>query len=421
MARSTASLRGFQNASSGTGSLRGSRESSHSRQTDRLPTSGADSGRASPTPVLATIDNAAIERFVVRIFDEYEQHQSVDDMAADMREQIDKLGGSSERLVSSIVMAYHNKGPQVERAGATCEDLVSQKVFSSADFVTGFADAVVRLMDEDIDCDVPKVWEWLAMLMAKLFAVRTLSFCDLPVMLDALTNCGDGDKIDKFVAHLLNNACKYRKKSEIAELWRDSGVSWNTLRKDCMPEEKFISRYSLEWLTASLPSPRVPSPPNPETAFSKRLDKALHDNATSDQLVNIAKEAPASLQQTPNLASMVTDLVAHCDCIINPAKNVVTVNTDALSRHCALLKHVLADDPALQLDTLFAIQNIVNDLEHPPGVIVDFFDTLLDTQTVSSAVMLQWFRSDDAQNGHGIAVKAANSIRSQLEEEAANR
>lgn len=64
-------------------------------------------------------------------------------------------------------------------------------------------------------------------------------------------------------------------------------------------------------------------------------------------------------------------------------------------RHFKLLQHFLKMDPNLETQSLFALQDFVHSLQHPPGILQQFFDTLYDEDVISEAAFRAWNEATD--------------------------
>jgi len=83
-----------------------------------------------------------------------------------------------------------------------------------------------------------------------------------------------------------------------------------------------------------------------------------------------------------------------------------------------ILQRYLDHHQELELQALYALQALVNRLEHPPNLLHAFFNALYDQDVISEDAFLQWQDSKDPSEleGKNVAVKAVHRFYTWLQE-----
>lgn len=76
----------------------------------------------------------------------------------------------------------------------------------------------------------------------------------------------------------------------------------------------------------------------------------------------------------------------------------------------SLLQKYIDINTHLELQALFAVQALFVQLDHPPGFIKSYFDTLYDEEVVSEDSFNTWESSSEEQLGKGVAVAASSEF-----------
>lgn len=73
----------------------------------------------------------------------------------------------------------------------------------------------------------------------------------------------------------------------------------------------------------------------------------------------------------------------------------------------SLLQKYIDVNTHLELQALFAVQALFVQLDHPPGFIKSYFDTLYDEEVITEDSFNAWESSSEEQLGKGVAVAAS--------------
>ncbi|CAF5199834.1 unnamed protein product, partial [Rotaria magnacalcarata] len=81
-------------------------------------------------------------------------------------------------------------------------------------------------------------------------------------------------------------------------------------------------------------------------------------------------------------------------CLINrePQKKI---QEDIAKNRMTVLKTIIGHRPEAEIQAVYAIQNFVNKLEHPPKMAQLLFDIFYDEECVSEDAFFEWLRNPD--------------------------
>jgi len=75
-----------------------------------------------------------------------------------------------------------------------------------------------------------------------------------------------------------------------------------------------------------------------------------------------------------------------------------------------LLQKYIDDDTNLEIQALFAVQALFVQLEHPPGFIKSYFDSLYDEEIITEESFNAWESSVEEERGKGAAIAASSEF-----------
>jgi len=85
-------------------------------------------------------------------------------------------------------------------------------------------------------------------------------------------------------------------------------------------------------------------------------------------------------------------------------------NLGRLKNRRNLLRKYIDDDTNLELQALFAVQALFVQLEHPPGFIKSYFDSLYDEEIITEESFNIWESSVEEEQGKGLAIAASSDF-----------
>lgn len=88
------------------------------------------------------------------------------------------------------------------------------------------------------------------------------------------------------------------------------------------------------------------------------------------------------------------------------------LNDELVKGYMDLLQKYLDHREELELQALYALQALVNRLQHPKGILVHLFNAFYDCDLISEDAFQQWAESPDPaeQEGKGVALKSTTSF-----------
>ncbi|CAF4587763.1 unnamed protein product [Rotaria socialis] len=90
-------------------------------------------------------------------------------------------------------------------------------------------------------------------------------------------------------------------------------------------------------------------------------------------------------------------------CLINrdPQKKI---QEDIAKKRMTVLNAIIEHKPEAEIQAVYAIQNFVNKLEHPPKMAQLLFDIFYDEECVSEDAFFEWLRNPDQSETEGHAI-----------------
>ncbi|GFT00154.1 eukaryotic translation initiation factor 4 gamma 1 [Trichonephila clavipes] len=202
----------------------------------------------------------------------------------------------------------------------------------------------------------------------------------------------------------LPRLCKLRK------VWRESGLQWTDFLGNDANVCEFIKKHKLEF-TLSPTKVRSKTQMSIEE-MKKHLMSLLEESEENEEifdwidiciLVNVLDNADPNF-----IRALVT--VVH-EYAIKETDFSYALDLTKLKNRTSLLTRYIDHKDQLELQTLYALQALMNNLGHPSGLLHQIFDILHDDDVITEEAFKDWELNDDPNEAEGKGV-AVNSVKS---------
>jgi len=282
--------------------------------------------------------------------------------------------------------------------GTICAYWYDHHQITKQDYVKGLSEYITLL--GDIVIDVPKIYEWTAHMISVPF------FKDI-ITLNDLKNTAEESRA-KLLGILLPFMAYEYGPQYVRDLWKRSDCKWEQFVVNGNVDE-FVERNKLRFVQNSNETLPPLNKQIPNDRFRQRLYQLVRKEGFSEKEVDeyIKIHVPTINKQSIRLLTKTLIETA-----LNKTKSMgYALDEDILPRSIDILKLYISGEQKqdLQLESLYAIQLLSNELEHPSGFLYKVFHKLY-TEVVPASVFKQWETSKDEQLGKGVAVKNLTSF-----------
>ncbi|CAL1268470.1 unnamed protein product [Larinioides sclopetarius] len=294
--------------------------------------------------------------------------------------------------------------------GQLLSSLFKKKIITFEQYKKGFA-GVLEIID-DYALDIPLIWDYMGEILEPMIEDIETPF---KLLKEVLQPCIPSEKAGMLVSSILHRAAKRKDTIKLGEVWRESGVQWTDIIGTHRNVAEFIEKHKLEFTTS-------PTKVNLQTQMSmeemkKHLLSLLEKNA---ELEEVFDWVDANVPDTSG-PTFVRALVAavHESCL-SGSGTTWELNTSKLKSRIPLISRYVSTNEKLQLQALYAVQALMNQLGQPSGLLHQFFDVLYDDDVISDESFKEWEQSDDPNEaeGKGVAVHSVKSFFAWLREPA---
>ncbi|XP_077509669.1 eukaryotic translation initiation factor 4 gamma 3-like isoform X6 [Amblyomma americanum] len=327
--------------------------------------------------------------------------------------------GNVAKLVSTAIEHTLERNPEARRlTGQLLKELLKRKVVSLDVFTKGLHG--VLEYGEDMELDIPKVWEYMAELVSPLF----LDLLALQYLRDAAEPLRPIGRAGRLAACVLVNLAKTLGESTVANMWRTAGLQWSHFLAPAEDADAFAKANGVAFTLGGVPAASSTGSGAPAGRAAGGAAASLPELESQFNFLIRSKGTPsiniiewiesnlgeAQTKNPPFIRALVTAV----------AENAITMNRDGsgelkedlIKAYGDLLQKYLNHDEERELQALYALQALVNRLEHPKGILVQLFNAFYDCDLVSEDAFQRWADSKDLaeQEGKGVALKSTTSF-----------
>ncbi|CAF0862239.1 unnamed protein product [Rotaria sp. Silwood1] len=386
-----------------------SRESSVS---ERMVQVNQTSTNESPTIINQDLSNTSFdeEKTVARVhslIEEYTENYSelterpvkeaLEDLASFRTSSFDQQAIIVRELFTNVLEAK----PRARKAvGHLLDAALNDDVLSTEAFLSGFKMIVEAAPDYAVD--IPLIWQYIGEILGALIGAPTSNMA----LLKPILECIPDDKSKQLFQFIIRFATEFSSRSRIQNFWQSSGFSLNDLIKSDLIDSSFSNEF--DWLFDT-PESESPAPQSKESHSPRadpqlvKLFKSVNDQSTTvtdPEIITYIRE-----HMDPNEKFYIRNIVLSYleACLINrdPQKKI---QEDIAKKRMTILNAIIEHKSEAEIQAVYAIQNFVNKLEHPPKMARLLFDIFYDEECVSEDAFFEWLKHPDQSETEGHAV-----------------
>lgn len=396
--------RGGSRAGSRSGSQQRSNESSLQSQSV-TPTPKISQPQLQPTPAASAIANLSDDQLQRRFTNALQEYINGSAKYDEMEEEIrtDIPPSFHTRYVYECITFVLEKSVNFRtKTGGLFAKLVKNSVISVEDYYKGLEELISQA--DDLIIDIPKFWDCIAEIIVEAINEEVLTLTKLHSICKDLLSNGHGPRLLPPLFKLLvdTNSVGY-----LHKIWSKSGLKLN----DWMPAQQvpsFIENNQLEYLESDDSGPKTPN----IERFQFKLQEFFDSDTPVDKIISwIDDYVGDQVKDVKFIRALATAIFEN-----SIKRNKLAV--DVITRHYKLLQKYVDNDATLELQCLYALQALINKLEHPQGLLFSICNQLYEDGVFSQESFITWEQSTDPAEfeGKGVALKQLTSFFTQLKE-----
>ncbi|CAH1130191.1 unnamed protein product [Ceutorhynchus assimilis] len=242
---------------------------------------------------------------------------------------------------------------------------------------------------EDLVIDIPQIWQYFAEDLVALLLEEVMPFPRLQKLLDSLIQVNVAKKLLKSLFDLV---IKEKGSKFLQASWQASGMELSSF----MPSEDvvpFVQENKFDFLLSG-ESPVTENSVSFD-AIQDRLAEFFKNKASFDDIVNwISANVGESTKQPKFIRALATAIFEDS---ISKSK----LQNEVLSSHNKLIQKYVDTQWDLELQCLYALQALIQKLEHPQGLLLSICDKLYEDSIFSQESFIAWENSTDPSEQEG--------------------
>ncbi|CAF4270107.1 unnamed protein product [Rotaria sp. Silwood2] len=323
--------------------------------------------------------------------------EALEDVATFRTSSADQQAIIVRELFTNVLEAK----PRARKAvGHLLDAALNDDILSTEAFLSGFKMIVEAAPDYAVD--IPLIWQYIGEIVGAFIGAPTSNMA----LLKPILECVPDDKSKQLFQFIIRYATEFSSQSRIQNFWQSSGCSLNDLIKPDLIDSSFSNEY--DWL---LDTPEVESPaPQSKESHSPRADpqlvklfKSVNDQSTTvtdPEIITYIREHMDSNEKF-YIRNIVLSYLEACLINRDPQKKI---QEDIAKKRMTILNAIIEHKPEAEIQAVYAIQNFVNKLEHPPKMARLLFDIFYDEECVSEDAFFEWLKHPDQSETEGHAV-----------------
>ncbi|XP_027039827.1 eukaryotic translation initiation factor 4 gamma 3-like isoform X3 [Pocillopora damicornis] len=311
-----------------------------------------------------------------------------------------------------VTFAFNHTVEQKESSrkaiGRLFHFLLRDGVLTNEQYLTGVEP--IMKSAEDLEVDVPLLWKYLAEMMGQSAFDGNLNLDKL--LLECVLKYVSKQKAAKLFFHLLETAANDTSREDVSAILSRYNVRLNAFFDTDKEAIEFAKDKNIEFALGQVSSSQnVGSATQHSAKIQEELrNLILKRKARNEEVFEwIDEHVPETeTKEAPFIRALVT---AVCeDTMENEDGGQCKCNVNLMKVRKSLLQKYIDINTHLELQALFAVQALFVQLDHPPGFIKSYFDTLYDEEVVSEDSFNTWESSSEEQLGKGVAVAASSEF-----------
>ncbi|XP_044267927.1 eukaryotic translation initiation factor 4 gamma 1-like isoform X4 [Tribolium madens] len=290
------------------------------------------------------------------------------------------------------------------RTGKLFADLINSGTLPLEDYCKGLENLLSEV--DDLTIDIPMIWNYLGEILVHLICEEALSINRLHKSCELIIEQGHGAKL---LGALFKLVVSEKGPNFLTSCWQASGLSLESFMNQSQVES-FIKDNKLDFLCGGAPA-TVQNQLTYEQIHNK-LREFYAKKIPFDDIVNwITANAGDRVKDGKFVRILATSIFDHA--IVR--HRLVVEN---LKANYKLLQKYVDNKPEYELQCLYALQALIQKLEHPKGLLLTICNQLYEDAIISQDSFIAWEASTDPaeKDGKGVALMQLTSFFTQLKE-----
>ncbi|XP_011407685.1 PREDICTED: eukaryotic translation initiation factor 4 gamma 3-like [Amphimedon queenslandica] len=375
--------------------------------------------QATPTHTTSKQDRLTeevVERKTTTIIDELSENQDYKE-AIECVIELESPGLMNVFVQTGINHSLEKSSTVRVSVGKLFDTLVAKDLLTTEKLTSGLQ--VMLECGEDLEVDIPKVWDFFAEIVAPLVSSSNLPLNNYVKLLREANI--EERKLSRNVARTLKYCVDHSgSKEKVCQLWRGCGLRWTEIGVSADDVVGFLKDEGVSFLD-STPAPsaadssgsELHSPDNPPylNDLSLLFGSTVHTN--DDILDLIEKKVSRSESKSEQFIRTLSRATVGGSTTGEGQSTIY--NDDMFAKRLPLLKKWVDQEEELQVVVLDAIQLEVNRLRHPPGLLHKIFSSLYSIEVISESAFLNWRDRGKEKAGRGVALQSSKKFFNWLE------
>ncbi|KRT79506.1 hypothetical protein AMK59_7397 [Oryctes borbonicus] len=346
-----------------------------------------------------------LERKIKNILEEYlNDYYTVAECDEDIRTSLPP--SALPKLVSeSYIFVLERSKTARLGTGGLFANLIKRFTLSIDNYCAGLEEVLGQA--DDLTIDIPKIWDYLAEIIAPIINENAVPLTRLHKSFDIIIKQGHAPKL---LDPLFKLVITEKGPNYLHSLWQNSGLSFSDFMESSQVNS-FIQENQFEFLLGGNNTVVSQSELTYEQIHKKLLEFFANENSLDD----IFRWIEASIGDRAREKQFVRTLATAVfeDSIVKSK-----LKTENLRKHYSLLIRIIDGHLDYEVECLYALQALINKLEHPQGILLSICGALYEDNVFSHDSFVKWETSDNPaeQEGKGVAVKQLTSFFTQLKE-----
>ncbi|CAH0558222.1 unnamed protein product [Brassicogethes aeneus] len=383
----------------------------HQQPAAPVPAAAAPAAAVAPPPAAVKppqareqLSEEQLERRFKNALDEYvSDNIGVDEFDQEIRACVPD--DYVPKLINNCICNILEKTrPARVKTGELLANLIKLDTVSLESFSTGLQETFD--IADDMVIDIPMFWQYLAEILHSLICMEVLPLTRLHKMLEGLGQ----DHHYRFVGTLLLTVAEAKGQGFLKSLWQVSQLRLTDVTGGKEPES-FVRDFKLEFLNDA-------NTPAGEGEFTydqiqAKLTEFFINKKNVDEIGSwIGANVGDRVKENKFIRALVT-------AILKDSIKKDSLSVEIFHRHLVLLQKYIDNNSESELQCLYAVQSLVNEMEHPKGLLLSIVNNLYEPWAISLESFLAWEASTDPaeQAGKGVALKQLNQFLTELKDD----
>lgn len=276
-------------------------------------------------------------------------------------------------------------------------------------------------MAPDFAVDIPHIYKYLGEVLGPVVFDATLPLNKVSDNLQPLVSI---NKAGIVMAEALSIATQLAsgKEESISVIWQASGIQWSQLLRSGEDVNEFLKDRKMEFTLnassgastggASEPTPSAPTTNSTKTLQNEMLDILTRANETNknDDLISFI-EGRMDTAERKKAEFIRTLTFAVCSsAIVRNSSQLCECRTELLKKRKTILLKYIDRSKELELESLYALQQLAEELEHPRMLLRTIFNELYQGDVISEETFFEWEASKESPVGKGSALSSVKDF-----------